>query len=177
MGHWRGAFGTLLVATLVACQSPDRAPRTGERFHTDEPSLGLRLQPIGGFSSGRGPELVGEPLVLVVWATWCDACAKELSYLNELFVRHRGQGLRVVGIAIDDDPDTVARFLSTRGIRFENWLDPAEYSIGRFDLVGVPSTYVLREDGLVLLFRAGLIRRGDPALESAIQEALREQPV
>ncbi len=59
--------------------------------------------------SGVGRTLRGdhEGLVLVhLWASWCPPCLGELPLLSELAARH--PDLRLVALAVDDDPSKVA---------------------------------------------------------------------
>jgi len=44
----------------------------------------------------------GAPLLMNVWATWCDPCREEMPSLERLYREYRERGLRVVAISIDD---------------------------------------------------------------------------
>lgn len=44
----------------------------------------------------------GEVLLLNFWATWCAPCTEEMPMLSEFQRDHAAQGVRVVGIALDD---------------------------------------------------------------------------
>ena len=44
----------------------------------------------------------GEILLINFWATWCEPCTEEIPMLSEFQKDHTGQGVRVVGIAVDD---------------------------------------------------------------------------
>jgi thiol-disulfide isomerase/thioredoxin len=43
----------------------------------------------------------GHPLIINFWATWCAPCRREMPLLQRLRRSHRGEGLQVVGIAVD----------------------------------------------------------------------------
>jgi thiol-disulfide isomerase/thioredoxin len=43
----------------------------------------------------------GHPLIINFWATWCAPCRREMPLLQQLRRSHRGDGLQVVGIAVD----------------------------------------------------------------------------
>jgi thiol-disulfide isomerase/thioredoxin len=43
----------------------------------------------------------GHPLIINFWATWCAPCRREMPLLQRLRRSHRGEGLEVVGIAVD----------------------------------------------------------------------------
>lgn len=65
----------------------------------------------------------GQPLVVNFWATWCEPCRSEYPLLNELAKQYAPQGLRVVGVSLDDDGDLilVRRFLARHKPAFPNY--------------------------------------------------------
>ncbi|MFP4076506.1 MAG: TlpA family protein disulfide reductase [Halochromatium sp.] len=67
----------------------------------------------------------GKVVVLNFWATWCPPCVREMPLLDEWQRRHRDQGLRVVGIAIDR-ADEVARFLDDHPVGYSILLGDME---------------------------------------------------
>jgi thiol-disulfide isomerase/thioredoxin len=46
-------------------------------------------------------EFRGHPLIINFWATWCAPCRREMPLLQRLRRSHRGDGLEVIGIAVD----------------------------------------------------------------------------
>src|SRR5271168_3316228 len=55
----------------------------------------------------------GKPLLVTFWATWCEPCRDEYAMLNELAKQYAPQGLKVVGVSLDQDGDIILtrRFL------------------------------------------------------------------
>src|SRR5215475_11658725 len=55
----------------------------------------------------------GKPLLVNFWATWCEPCREEYPLLNELAKEYAPQGLKVVGVSLDQDGDLILmrRFL------------------------------------------------------------------
>jgi thiol-disulfide isomerase/thioredoxin len=54
--------------------------------------------------SGRETSLrdfLGHPLIINFWATWCAPCRREMPLLQQLRHAYHGDGLEVVGIAVD----------------------------------------------------------------------------
>src|SRR5262249_13514598 len=56
----------------------------------------------------------GKPLLVNFWATWCEPCRAEYPLLNDLAKEYAPQGLRVVGVSLDQDGDLILmrRFLA-----------------------------------------------------------------
>ena len=65
----------------------------------------------------------GKPLLVTFWATWCEPCRDEYPMLNELAKQYAPQGLKVVGVSLDDDGDLIlmGRFLARYKPVFPNY--------------------------------------------------------
>jgi len=65
----------------------------------------------------------GKPLLVNFWATWCEPCRHEYPMLNELAKQYAPQGLKVVGVNLDDDGDLILmrRFLARHKPIFPNY--------------------------------------------------------
>jgi thiol-disulfide isomerase/thioredoxin len=65
----------------------------------------------------------GQPLLVTFWATWCEPCRDEYPMLNELAKQYAPQGLKVVGIDLDQDGDIILmrRFLARYKPVFPNY--------------------------------------------------------
>ena len=65
----------------------------------------------------------GKPLLVNFWATWCEPCRDEYPMLNELAKQYAPQGLKVVGVSMDDDGDLILmrRFLARYKPVFPNY--------------------------------------------------------
>src|SRR3974390_2318670 len=65
----------------------------------------------------------GQPLVMTFWATWCEPCRDEYPMLNELAKQYAPQGLKVVGVSLDQDGDLILmrRFLARYKPVFTNY--------------------------------------------------------
>jgi len=65
----------------------------------------------------------GKPLLVNFWATWCEPCRHEYPMLNELAKQYAPQGLKVMGVSLDDDGDLILmrRFLARYSPVFPNY--------------------------------------------------------
>ena len=93
-------IAALVLASLAALVPARSAARVGAR----PPSFTLPAV-VGGPTRGRfemAEHLGHDPIVILFWATWCAPCRQEIPFYQSLFVRHRGTGLQVVAVAMDD---------------------------------------------------------------------------
>ena len=97
----------------------------------------------------------GKPKLLNIWASWCLPCIAEAPQLEQL----KEEGVDIVGVAIRDKPEDVARFLAQHGNPYTR--------IGRDDLSevqlgigssGVPETFVIDGEGIITYQHIGDIR-------------------
>lgn len=64
--------------------------------------------------SGReiSPDMLrGKVALIDFWATWCPPCRKEIPHFNELYSKHKDQGIVIIGLALDQKSADVTTFL------------------------------------------------------------------
>src|SRR3970282_710231 len=82
----------------------------------------------------------GSPLLVNVWATWCDPCREEMPSLERLYREDRDRGLRVVAISIDDggQVELINEFVGEHGLTFDVLHDPRGAIMRQSPVRGVP---------------------------------------
>lgn len=98
------------------------------------------------------------PVVVNFFASWCAPCEIEHPVLMGL----KGRGVRVVGIAYKDKPPQSEAFLTRLGNPFAAVLVDRDGRAGvEFGVTGVPETYVVGRDGVVLAKHTGPLTEAD----------------
>lgn len=129
---------------LAACTDPGSAPGVGEAF---PPQHFARLDAPGDLAL---PAPDG-PVVVNVWATWCEPCRREMQSLERLN-RMAPAGVRVVGISVDEDRNLAAEFVRREGLTFANGVDAASHlAHGPLHVTKFPTTFVIDAHGVVRL--------------------------
>lgn len=127
----------------------------------------------GGFlvdGDGRPVSLLGElaPVTLVhLWGTWCPPCRTELPELVRYARELPGDRVRVLFVAVGDDPDAARRFLAAddQPLLF----DPAWEVSRRLGTRQLPETHVVVGEKVVHSF-IGPARWADPAVRAEVQK-------
>lgn len=109
----------------------------------------------------------GRPLVVNFWARWCGPCRTEIPDLIVERARAGETGLQVVGVALDDKPDSVRDFARAYEIDYPVLL----LKEGAIDLMkqlgnsksGLPYTLVISSSGEVLTRKLGPMSRTEMA--------------
>jgi thiol-disulfide isomerase/thioredoxin len=85
----------------------------------------------------------GKPVLVNFWATYCEPCRDEYPMLNELAKQYAPQGLKVIGVSMDDDGDLILmrRFLARYKPVFPNYRKKAgeEADFRQFTQAVLPS--------------------------------------
>ena len=99
-------------------------------------------------------EVPGNPeytLVTVVdfWASWCEACIEAMPALEHLYRRNRDRGVHVVGVSVDEDPQSAMGTAMSLGTTFPIVIDQHGRIQGAYDVGKIPTTFVIDRNGLV----------------------------
>jgi cytochrome c biogenesis protein CcmG/thiol:disulfide interchange protein DsbE len=100
--------------------------------------------------------LRGHPLVINVWAEWCDPCRAEFPLLRTAAARH-GTKIGFLGVNVDRtaDHERAAAFLREQPTIYPSLTDPDERIARRLEAPGRPSTVFIDAAGEIVTVRQG----------------------
>jgi peroxiredoxin len=111
----------------------------------------------------------GRVALVSLWATWCDACDKEMDALNRLHESTASGGDAVViGVAVGEDRAKVADFTRHRGLRYAQLVDEHFAFADALGQRRLPATLVVDRHGRIVYRGEALDARGLDALRRAI---------
>jgi thiol-disulfide isomerase/thioredoxin len=126
----------------------------------------------GEFHSLR--EGVGHPRVFNFWATWCEPCQREIPLLNSLQAEHAGEGLQVIGVAIDFR-DAVLKFQKQTPLHYRVLVgeDEGLEAAQKFGLgYGLPFSVFADADNRVVAVKLGELHADEAAVILANMRSL-----
>lgn len=96
----------------------------------------------------------GTPVLLNFWATWCEPCRKEMPELQKLQDGLTGK-LRVIAVDVGENKDQAAAFKQELGLTFTTPVDPTRQAAAKYNLFGLPASYVIDKDGVTRAVKFG----------------------
>lgn len=126
-----------------------------------EPRIGARapeftLQTLDGQSMNLS-SLIGRPVVISYWATWCIPCQQELPILQKLVQEYESTGLVVLTVnAIDQDStDKVQAMMAEKGMNLPVLLDQGATFASTYQAIFFPTTYYVDAAGVIRFIKLG----------------------
>jgi thiol-disulfide isomerase/thioredoxin len=153
------------VPTAWSFPGQQRAPDANALFATTLGDLASRQQALSQWK--------GKVLVVNFWATWCPPCRQEIPVFEGAMRRHAGQGLEIVGIALDGK-DRVGPFARDAHIHYPVLLGGSRGAALAAALGNgagaIPYTVIVAPEGRLVQTHAGAYTRAQ--LETAIASLL-----
>lgn len=162
--HATPRLGATIVALLVVAvaaavvvgrdtqpASTQAAGESGLRPVTGQGGDPLPLETLPGFADGPAVDLgevVGEPLVVNFWATWCGPCVREMPMLRDVSSQMAG-AVTFIGINVQDSPTQAKAFLEDVGVEYVQAVDPDGEFFRAAGGLGMPTTLLVDADGVV----------------------------
>lgn len=118
-------------------------------------------------------EYAGKVVVLDFWASWCVPCRRSFPLLNAMHQKYADEGLTIIGVNLDMERADAARFLEEYPAEFAILYDENQELARQFEVVAMPSSYVIGRDGKILARHMGFKVKQQDEYESIIVDALR----
>ncbi|MBI1743008.1 redoxin domain-containing protein [Candidatus Acetothermia bacterium] len=92
--------------------------------------------------------LRGQPVFLSFWFTGCPVCQKEVKNWQD-FDEGYGDAVKVLGVNVADDAQTVRRFVSQQGLTFNILLDPKGDFLLKYRVAKMPTMFFIDAQGII----------------------------
>jgi len=96
--------------------------------------------------------LKGKVVVLDFWGIFCAPCKKLMPHLNQLYEKHRGEGLVVIGVSEDEKPD-IEKFAKeievTYPLAADRLVEGNGVTLKAYHIVAIPTIYLIGRNGKI----------------------------
>jgi len=139
------------LAALVALTLSQREPVEPEPLV----SVGKSTPPIALVDEAGNPvtsdQLHGKIVFLHFWATWCAPCITEIPSISKLYNKYSGSSkIRFLFVLWKDELENAKKFFAENQISLPLVFDPSSTVTDAFGVTGVPETYIIDENGVLL---------------------------
>ena len=123
----------------------------------------------------------GKVVLLNIWATWCPPCRAEMPSMERLHKKLAGTDFHIAAVSVDGDafyaqeqagPKEIMAFASTLGLTFDILHDPSGEIRKAYDIFGVPESYLIDRDGVIVKKVIGAADWSAPVNENLIRRLL-----
>ena len=114
----------------------------------------------------------GKVVYVDFWASWCGPCRQSFPFMNDLQAKYKAQGFEIVAVNLDARRDDADKFLNEVPAQFTVAFDAKGDSAKRFEVRGMPSSYLIGRDGRIVAGHKGFKDEDRREVESGIASAL-----
>jgi len=171
--RWRRAAATslpILAFALLLSTGFGRDPRAVPDVIVGKRAPDFALPVAGGSGLVRLDALRGHVVVVNFWASWCAACVQEQGALVAAWQRYSGSGVVFLGPLFQDRASDALTFEERFGGGWPVLVDPGGRTALNYGVSGVPETFFIDRDGLVVSKQPGPI--GYTAISAEIERLL-----
>ncbi|WP_243370658.1 TlpA disulfide reductase family protein [Geotalea sp. SG265] len=158
-------FATLILCALLAACTRGSEPAIEGKAAPD-----FTLQDL----SGRQVQLSqfkGKVVFLNFWATWCPPCREEIPSMMKLNRDMAGKPFQMLAVSIDEGgKGAVENFFGKSGMMLPALLDTDNAVSKRYGTTGVPETFVLDKNGMIVKKVVGGMDWSDPQVVAYFNE-------
>ena len=159
------ALTTLLLALAA---SSARALEPGE----PAPAFELR----GPKAQVSLADAKGKLVYLDFWASWCGPCRQSFPWMNDIQAKYGPQGFQVLAVNLDAKTADAEKFLAKYPAAFTLAFDPKGETPRKYGVKGMPTSFLISREGVVLARHMGFNDGERAALERQIEQALKGNP-
>lgn len=144
-----GTFGLFyLYFSISEKEGPGSRVESADGIGEKAPDFSL---PALGGTAVKLSDYKGQVVFLNIWASWCPPCREEMPSMEALNRRLKDGPFKMLAVSIDQGgAEVVGPFLARGGLTFPVLLDPEGKTYKLYGLTGVPETFIIDKNGVVI---------------------------
>lgn len=114
----------------------------------------------------------GKVVLVDFWASWCVPCRRSFPWMNEMQEKYAASGLVIIAVNMDAEAGEAEAFLDEYPANFKILNDPDGNIARSYDVIAMPSSYVIGRDGSLIQTHLGFKVKKQGEYESVLLDAL-----
>jgi peroxiredoxin len=94
--------------------------------------------------------LLGKPVIMFFWTTWCPYCQKELKQMNDKKAELSKDAVELVTINVNEPVAKVKKFFENYPFLFRVLLDTDGSVSQNYEVMGVPTYFLINKKGRIV---------------------------
>lgn len=123
-----------------------------------QPAPDFSLMSLGG-EPVRLSDYSGQVVLVNMWATWCPPCKAEMPTIDEYYQARRDDGFVVLAVNSQEKAASVNSFIQAAGFTFPVLLDDQAAVMDRYNVLGLPTSFIIGRDGTIQHTHTGQITK------------------
>lgn len=156
------------VLTLLVCLTST----LGHAAKSGQQAPNFTVQNLANNSQFSLDQFKGKLVYLDFWASWCPPCLKSFPFMEELKTRYSDQGLVVVAISLDENPEDARAFLKKASASFFVGHNKQGDIATMYNVQAMPSSYLIDRDGNIQQVHRGFKTSDKEKLKNLIASKL-----
>jgi len=146
----------VVAGTVIRMRTPPLTARACSA-ESKPADLSFTMKDLGGADVTLS-SFKGNVLLLNFWATWCGPCKVEIPAFVEFQKRYGDDGLKIVGVSIDDTVEKLQPYVKDMNINYPilQGLGHDEVQDAFGPMMAIPVTVVISRDGKICATHTGL---------------------
>ncbi|MEE0133035.1 MAG: TlpA disulfide reductase family protein [Treponema sp.] len=153
--------------TMVVTEEPGTVTSGAQNVSTQENQAEAPTVPAPNFTvlDTTGKEvslhsLVGKPIILNFWASWCPPCKQEMPDFEAAY-KNYGADIQFMMVNMTDGGrETIAtaeEYIASQGFSFPVYFDTNQEAAIEYGVSAIPTTYFVNAQGNIVAYAAGAI--------------------
>lgn len=114
----------------------------------------------------------GKVVYVDFWASWCPPCLKSFPFMEELQTQYGKQGLVVLAVNLDENPEDAKAFLKQTSTSFFVGHNKQADIATLYNVQAMPSSFLIARDGSIQLVHKGFKTNDKQKLKKLITDQL-----
>ena len=140
----------VMVLALSACSNTESG-KNSSVAKVNSPAPPFSVLSISDGSALKLSDLTGKVVLLNFWASWCPPCREEIPSMMKLNITMTGKPFQMVAVSVDEGgKPAIESFFKESGFMLPTYLDPGAKAARSYGVTGVPETFIVDKQGLIV---------------------------